>query len=275
MKLLARIEKFVAKFAVQDLMKYIMMASFTVYIMDMAMGNMLSALLSFNRQLILQGQFWRIFTFVFVPNTGSLFVIISMLFYFFIGRVLEMSWGVARFNTYYFMGVLFTIIGGFFLGFATTYYLNLTLFLAYATTFPDNYVNLYFLLPVKVKYLGYVYGFMVLMDFLGSGWILRIILLISLLNYFIFFGGTFFKRSRRRAKTQTIRRNIETAKMQTRTRSVHKCTVCGMTEQDDPDMEFRFCSQCEGNYEYCARHIRDHEHKTKVISMEHRRKSES
>ena len=271
MNFLDRIDKVVSKFAVKDLMKYIMLGSFLVYLVDMTSNRMLTNLLFFNKDLILRGQIWRVVTFIFVPGSTSLFMIISFFFYYYIGRTLEMAWGTVRFNTYYFMGLLFTIIGGFLLGFATTYYLNMTLFLAYATTFPESMVNIYFVLPVKVKYLGYLYAFIVLFDFIGAGWINRFIILISVFNFLLFFGPRYLKDQKRKTRTHKMRKNIQQAKIETRLKSIHKCTTCGITERDDPNMEFRYCSKCEGDYEYCEKHIRNHMHKSKVIQMDQRR----
>lgn len=271
MKLLDKIERFVAKFAVKDLMKYIMLGSLLVFLVDLASGNLLSSLLYFDRNLILQGQVWRLITFIFLPGSNSFLVLISLFFYFYIGRVLEMAWGTARFNTYYLMGLVFTIIGGFVLGYTETTYLNMTLFLAYAFTFPENMVNIYFIFPVKVKYLGYLYGLFVLYELFTASLVIKVIILISMANFLIFFGPGFLKDSKRRNKTQKMRRNIEAAKINTKIMSIHKCTTCGMTEKDDPAMEFRYCSSCDGNYEYCSKHIRNHEHKKKVINLEERR----
>ncbi|HBT19743.1 MAG TPA: hypothetical protein DEA52_06765 [Clostridiaceae bacterium] len=272
MKFLQKLDKLVARIAIKDLMKYIMLGSFLVFMVDLGSNRMLSSLLAFSRPHIMAGQVWRVVTFVFVPGSTSFFMIISFFFYFYIGRVLEMAWGTTRFNTYYLLGYLMTVLVGFYTGFTTTYYLNMTLFLAYAATFPESQVNLYFVLPVKVKYLGFLYGILVVMEFIGTGFSGRVGILASLLNFLVFFGPGFMKDQKRRSKTQKMRRNIETAKFSTRTASIHKCTVCGITEKDDPNMEFRYCSKCEGNYEYCEKHLVNHEHKTKVIHMEDRRK---
>lgn len=272
MKLIDKLDRLVSKFAVRDLMKYVMLGSFLVFLVDMTSNGLLSAFLYFNRNLILEGQVWRVLTFIFVPGSSSFFVIISFLFYFYIGRVLEMAWGTTRFNTYYFLGVLMSVIAGFFIGVTTTYYLNMTLFLAYAATFPDSQVNLYFVLPIKVKYLGLLYGAFIVVEFISASMAYRLAIVVSLLNFLLFFGPGFMKVQNRRSKTQKIRRNIEVAKYTTRVQSIHKCTTCGITEKDDPNMEFRYCSKCEGNYEYCEKHIRNHEHKSKIIHMEDRRR---
>jgi membrane associated rhomboid family serine protease len=272
MRIIDKLDRLVSKFAVRDLMKYVMLGSFLVYLVDLTSNGLLTALLYFNKSLILQGQVWRVVTFIFVSGSDSIFLIISFLFYFYIGRTLEMAWGTTRFNTYYFLGVLMSIIAGFFVGITTTYYLNMSLFLAYAATFPDSQVNLYFVLPIKVKFLGLLYGAFIIVEFISATFSGRIAIGVSLLNFLLFFGPGFMKGQSRRNKTQRMRRNIEVAKYATKVQSIHKCTVCGITEQDDPNMEFRYCSRCEGNYEYCEKHIRNHEHKTKVIQFEDRRK---
>lgn len=272
MRIIDKLDRLVSKFAVRDLMKYIMMGSFLVYLVDLTSNGLLSAFLYFSRALILEGQIWRVVTFIFVPGPGSFLIIISFLFYFYIGRVLEMAWGTTRFNTYYFLGVLLSVIAGFIIGGTTTSYLNMTLFLAYAATFPESQVNLYFVLPIKVKFLGYLYGAFILVEFFTATLVGQIAIGVSLLNFLLFFGPGFMKVQNRRSKTQKIRRNIEVAKYTTRTQSIHKCTTCGITEKDDPNMEFRYCSKCDGNYEYCEKHIRNHEHKSKIINMEDRRR---
>lgn len=272
MKLIDKLDRLVSKFAVRDLMKYVMLGSFLVFLVDMTSNGLFSTFLYFNRNLILEGQVWRVLTFIFVPGSSSFFVIISFLFYFYIGRVLEMAWGTTRFNTYYFLGVLMSVIAGFFIGVTTTYYLNMTLFLAYAATFPDSQVNLYFVLPIKVKFLGLLYGAFIVVEFISASMAYRLAIVVSLLNFLLFFGPGFMKVQSRKSKTQKIRRNIEAAKYTTRVQSIHKCTSCGITEKDDPNMEFRYCSKCEGNYEYCEKHIRNHEHKSKIINMEDRRR---
>lgn len=273
MKFLEKLEKIVSKFAIRDLMKYIMLGSFFVYIMDMLTSNFISGILGFSKALILEGQIWRVITFIFVPWQGSLFILITFFFYFFIGRTLESIWGVARFNLYYILGVIFTVIGGFIFGYATTYYLNLTLFLAYAVTLPDSYVNLYFVIPIKVKYLGFVYAAFLLIDFIRIDSISsRAAMVISLLNFIIFFGPDFFKESKRRKKTNEMRKKIRDAKIKTKNKPIHKCTVCGITEKDDPNMEFRYCTKCVGNFEYCEKHIRNHEHRDNVVNLDQNRK---
>ena len=142
----------------------------------------------------------------------------------------------------------------------STYYINMSIFLAFAATFPNVQVLLMFLIPVKVKWLGILYGLVLVYDFLFAGnLVTRIAIAASLLSFVIFFFTSRShihmspKQMRRRAEfRQDIRRNSRVTK--------HKCAICGQTEDDDPSLEFRFCSKCNGNYEYCQQHLFTHTH---------------
>ena len=239
--------------------------------------------LTLNPYAILHGQVWRIFTWVIIPPSSlDIFTIIMLLFYYNIGTSLEHTWGTYRYNVYLLSGMLFTVLGSFiwlgiqyFLGsrgigiynnsnvasqFFSTYYINMSIFLAFAATFPDVQVLLMFLVPVKVKWLGILYGLVLAYDFLFSGsLVIRIAIASSLLNFLIFFVTSRShihmtpKQMKRRVEfRQDIRRNSRVTK--------HKCAVCGQTEDDDPTLEFRFCSKCNGNYEYCQQHLFTHTH---------------
>lgn len=142
----------------------------------------------------------------------------------------------------------------------STYYINMSIFLAFAATFPEVQVLLMFIIPVKVKWLGILYGLVLVYDFLFAGSLVtRIAIASSLLSFVIFFFTSRShihmspKQMKRRAEfKQDIRRNSRVTK--------HKCAICGQTEDDDPSLEFRFCSKCNGNYEYCQQHLFTHTH---------------
>lgn len=236
---------------------------------------------------ILHGQIWRLVTWILVPPSGYNFftLAIMMLFYYSIGTSLERTWGTYRYNVYLLSGMLFTIIGSFLVmginylmnpellnsSYAavvflrnsrnfSTVYVNMSIFLAYAVTFPDAQVYLMFIIPVKVKWLGIAYGVMLALEFItASDNIYRIIMVASLLNFFLF-----WLRSRKRihiSPKQVKRRQQFKHDVRKDTRiSRHKCAVCGRSEENDPELEFRFCSKCNGNYEYCQHHLFTHEH---------------
>ena len=209
-------------------------------------------------------------------------VFIMLLFYYNIGTSLERTWGTYRYNVYLLSGMLFTVLGSFvwlaieyFVGgpvmnlsyistiaslYFSTYYINMSIFLAFAATFPEVQVLLMFIIPVKVKWLGILYGLVLVYDFLFAGSLVtRIAIASSLLSFVIFFFTSRShihmspKQMKRRAEfKQDIRRNSRVTK--------HKCAICGQTEDDDPSLEFRFCSKCNGNYEYCQQHLFTHTH---------------
>lgn len=148
----------------------------------------------------------------------------------------------------------------------STYYINMSIFLAFAITYPDMQVMLYFIIPLKVKWLGYLYAAFILYDVITTGWGNRVMIVMSLLNFLIFFLLT---RNYNRVNPREIRRRTEFKKKvyEAKQNSVyengarHKCAICGRTELDDPSLTFRFCSKCTGGKEYCQEHLFTHEHK--------------
>ncbi|WP_276950050.1 hypothetical protein [Acetatifactor muris] len=282
MNKMSNFEKRFGKYAIQNISLILILCYVVGYVIDLINADFLMYL-TLNPYAILHGQVWRIFTWVIIPPSSlDIFTIIMLLFYYNIGTSLEHTWGTYRYNVYLLSGMLFTVLGSFiwlgiqyFLGsrgigiynnsnvasqFFSTYYINMSIFLAFAATFPDVQVLLMFLVPVKVKWLGILYGLVLAYDFLFSGsLVIRIAIASSLLNFLIFFVTSRShihmtpKQMKRRVEfRQDIRRNSRVTK--------HKCAVCGQTEDDDPTLEFRFCSKCNGNYEYCQQHLFTHTH---------------
>lgn len=278
---MSNFEKRFGKYAIQNISLILILCYVVGYVIDLINADFLMYL-TLNPYAILHGQVWRIFTWVIIPPSSlDIFTIIMLLFYYNIGTSLEHTWGTYRYNVYLLSGMLFTVLGSFiwlgiqyFLGsrgigiynnsnvasqFFSTYYINMSIFLAFAATFPDVQVLLMFLVPVKVKWLGILYGLVLAYDFLFSGsLVIRIAIASSLLNFLIFFVTSRShihmtpKQMKRRVEfRQDIRRNSRVTK--------HKCAICGQTD-DDPTLEFRFCSKCNGNYEYCQQHLFTHTH---------------
>ena len=241
---------------------------------------------------ILMQTVWRLFTWIVVPPSSlDPFTIIMLLFYYNIGTSLERTWGTYRYNVYLFSGMFFTVLGSFaalglcyiFQGEAmaipgnaavvcefystlfSTYYINMSILLAFAATFPDVQVMLMFVIPVKMKWLGIIYGAMLVLDLfqnVGSplaGIFYRTAIVASLLNFVIFWltSRSHINMSPREIKRRQEFRHEVKKNMKM---SGHKCAICGRTNADDPTLEFRFCSKCEGSYEYCQHHIFTHEH---------------
>lgn len=179
----------ISRLAIPNLMKYIVITMAAVFAMDLFFYGLLSSYLIFDKAAIFQGEVWRLITFIFLPASYNLFFIVFVLyFYWMIGAALENEWGVAKFNLYYWTGILATIIAGLITGYATNGYLNMTLFLAFAILYPEFEIRLFFVLPVKIKWLAYIDAALLLWELIFNSWPGRIALLVSLANLTLFFG---------------------------------------------------------------------------------------
>ncbi len=275
-----------SRLGIPGLMKYIVIGNILVFILDMfGVGGVYAAsnLLSFSSSSILHGEVWRLITFVFVPYIAGrrmadfLWLAILLYFYYWIGTALEREWGTAKFTIFYLFGVVLNILMGFVVGVATMSYVNLSMFFAFATLFPDMQVLLFFIIPVKVKWLAWVdaafFAFTIVRLLVAGHPLYALLPVIAILNYLLFFasdiGDTlgYWKRragSRMGRKTGPKVINFNNAKTRTKAGAkeayLHKCAVCGKTDVSDPGMEFRYCSKCNGYYCYCIDHINSHIH---------------
>ena len=232
---------------------------------------------------VMHGQVWRLITWVIMPPSYSniLFYAIMLLLYYLLGSALERSWGSFRFNVYIIGGVIVTAVGVMILyvvlwaigspevlymgRFVSTNYINMAIFLAFAMCYPDLQLMLYFIIPIKMKWMAIFYAALIAIDFFSSTWTGRIVILMSLANFLIFF---FSSRNFKRMTPHEVkrRRDFKQGVRQPQMRRAdgqlykHKCAICGRTELDDPTLEFRFCSKCEGYYEYCQEHLFTHRH---------------
>ncbi len=191
MNWLDQLERRMGRRYIRNLMQYLCIGMLGVFLLGYVPNlRSATALLRFDRGLILQGQIWRVITFIFLPPPGQFIsVLIHLYFFYFIGASLENQWGGARFNLYYGLGVLCSVAGGFLAGYATNYYLNMTLMLAFATLYPEMQVNLFFILPVQMKWLGLGWGaYMIYCFVTAHGWTVRAAILLSLAPYLLFFG---------------------------------------------------------------------------------------
>ena len=224
--------------------------------------------LVFDPSLILQGQVWRIITFLFVPTYANPFAaILSLYFYYFIGTTLENQWGQARFTVYYLCGVVFSLLYGIIaslLGFdvrfvMTGYYLNLSLFFAFATLWPDFQVLLFFIIPIKMKWLAIVdAAFFVVSMILERS----LFPLMFILNYLLFFSYILIERVFGRKAVWERKAQFKVRARPEAKEYRHKCAVCGRTDTDYPELEFRYCSRCVGYHCFCQDHINNHVHFT-------------
>ena len=267
---------------IPNLMLYIALGSAVVYVMSQISGNyFLYYLLCFDRNLILQGQVWRLITYPLTYNAGNiLLTAVALLCYYSLGRAMENIWGTLRFNLYYLSGVvMMDIYCMLFGGTADVVYLNMSLFLAYATLFPDAQFLLFFIIPIKAWIFALIDLVMVLIGLFTYAFPYNLFSIISLANYFLFFGKDvlnvipmswranaarlFHKKPPVQKKAKVIRfdaGSYEASQATVKAPYTHKCTVCGRTDVSNPDLEFRYCSKCKGYYCYCQDHINNHTH---------------
>ena len=212
MKWLNKLERKLGRYYISNLMLYIVIGTVVVFAFSYLLPETpIASYISFERDMIFKGQIWRIISFIFMPYSFSpIFMLISGYFYYSIGTALENAWGGFRFNVFYFVGVIATIIGGFITGYATCHYLNLSLFLAYAALFPNQTFLLFFVIPIKAKYIAYIDAAFLFLEFLTTPiWSYRIAIIIAFVNFFLFFGGAFFRKIRDHFKYAKMRKNFK------------------------------------------------------------------
>ena len=210
MKWLNKLERNFGRYAIPNLMYYIIGITMAVYIVQYTLNISLGYYLAFIPSFIMQGQFWRVITFIFIPPTASIVMIaFVMYFYYMMGSTLESEWGTFKFDLYYLFGMVGTIIAAFITGSGTNVYLNLSLFLAFAYLFPNVEILLFFILPVKVKWIAYLDWIYFAFSLIFGTMSTRIAAIASLINFFIFFGEDFINYINYQKKYGATRRNFK------------------------------------------------------------------
>ena len=293
MKPMSNFEKKFGKYAIRNISLVLILFYACGYLISWINPVMLNYLSLNPYAILFKGQVWRLVTWLIVPpESFDFFTLIMLYFYYSIGTSLERAWGTYRYNVYLLLGMVFTAVGAFAMmgfvylfqgevlvavgaenyftlisGMFSTYYVNMSIFLAFAATFPNMQVLLFFFIPIKVKILGILYGVMLAYQFIagyGQGYEIlsvanRFVIAASLMNFIVFFftsRGKIHMSPRQVKRRMQFQHDVKTANKITR----HKCAVCGRTEVTNPELEFRFCSKCDGNYEYCSDHIFTHTH---------------
>lgn len=208
MKWIDKLERRFGHIAIHDLMMIIVIGQAVVFLADFFMPGLgIWSKLSLYMPAVLQGEVWRLLTFIFVPSSSTpLSLVLTLYLMWLIGHTLEQSWGDFRFNVYYFLGVLGAILAAAVTGWGTTYYLNLSLFFAFAMLYPEMRLLLFFIIPVKVKWLALFSGVLCLFGFVFGTWADRLSVLFSLLNFLIFFGGDFWRMAKQELRYAKNRR---------------------------------------------------------------------
>jgi hypothetical protein len=254
---ISSLEKRFGSWAIPNLAVYLIVLQVIGVIL--LMGNYITYgdMLLQGRAVLQEGRWWQLLSFMMMPRTMSpIWLFFAFYIFYLIGNSLEQHWGTFRFNLFILCGYLFTIAVAFVSPGAlitNTYFLG-CVFLAFATLFPQIEFRLFFILPVKVKWLGWltvaVYTLTVFVGDAGS----RLSVVAAFANYALFFGRDFIRNARagRRRKAFVAERN------EAAIQPMHICAECGTTEKRDPSMHFRYCSTCGKCY--CDTHISNHEH---------------
>lgn len=279
-KFMRSVDRFCARhprFGIQNLMIFIIVGNVLVWLFSMMdTTGTLMGYLYFSPYHILHGQVWRLVTFVLIPESTSLLSLaLSLYFYYFIGSTLERQWGQAKFTIYYISGMVFTIIYGFVIYFitgincgATATYINLSMFFSFATLFPETRVLLFFIIPIKIKWLALVDAAFFVIAVLLNSFPMNLLPVVAVLNYLLFCGDWLLdyvrpSRIKQRRRTVNFKREAQRINREQARRPYNrKCEVCGRTDTDYPGLEFRYCSRCSGYHCYCIDHINNHTHFT-------------
>jgi len=288
MNFMDKLQKKFGKYAVYNLQKYLIVAYCFGLVVNM-IGIPVTQYLSFSMDAILQGQVWRLFSWVLCADGGSWISLLFLYCAYSMGRSLEQMVGTFRMNVYLVGGLLWNLFGGILVYVITALLLNqgisvrltsyemlFSLFLALALCMPEATVYFYFLIPVKMKWMFFIYLGMSILNLIsyysyGGGNVILGLLYLSvygsqtifaLLNMFLFFHLSKIRLTRKQKKMQTeFRRQMASVpKAAGAGGARHKCAICGRTENDDPNLSFRYCSKCTGNKEYCQDHLFTHTH---------------
>ena len=267
-------------FGIPNLIIYLLIANgiaFVISLMDTT--YLFQSFLVFDTQAILRGQIWRLVTFLMIPYSPSiLYEALAVYLYYFIGTSIERIWGTARFNLFYFGSALLSAIYAFLMGLLgfpesglmlSPHYINVSMFLVFSLFYPEMEFRIFFLIPVKGKYLSLLELVFCIYEILTLPGTAKALPVFALLAVAVFCWDSIVSILRRRPSKQ-VRNNVIRFRNETRAAEReestkpyhHRCEICGRTDTDHPELEFRYCSRCEGYHCFCQDHINNHQHFT-------------
>jgi hypothetical protein len=278
MSLISRLERRLGRFAISNLTLILIAGQAVLYVASFLPQGVSLDRVALDPAKVMQGEVWRVVTFLFTPPpVRPLFVIFYFMLFHLFGNTLEQQWGTFRYNLFIFIGWIANVLAAFAgslilaqqLGLggdsrllqmasigASNTFLYSSLFLAFARLYPDFTLNLFFILPIRIKWLALVQWLGYAYLLVRGDWMVRMLIIATVLNYLLFFGqehwGELRHGHRRRSFQGKAKRAIAPAK--------HKCVVCGLSSEESPRTLFRYCTKCSGQRCYCPDHIRDHEH---------------
>ena len=292
MNFLYKLEKKIGKYAIPNLTFYIIL-SFVIGYFLMIFVPQISVYMIFDGKSIIEGhQYWRIFTWIFFPPRGiDLWTLIMLFFYYTAGNRIEMAVGTFLYNVYTIGGYIISSVSVTVASYISynldqpvyavniTYYMLISIFLTYAYIYKDSIMLLMMLFPIKAKWLALFDLILLAYEFIYANLIGRVTIVACIFNFLVFYLANESYRRRGYRNSAYMKRKQASKRKKSRFTVVdggasdgtpgkttpqsitrHKCATCGRSERDGDELEFRFCSKCNGNYEYCSEHLYTHEH---------------
>ncbi|MFA5074354.1 MAG: hypothetical protein WC539_10720 [Nitrospirota bacterium] len=257
MDFLNTLERKFRRCAIPNVTMYLI-AGQVIFFMVHLSGNFMLERVVLIPEFVFAGEWWRLFTFLFIPPlTNPIFAFFAWYLFYLMGSALENHWGAFRYNLYLLAGYFITVGAAFLFPYsaATNIFIGGSVFLAFAYLYPEFQIYIFFILPVKMKWLALLtwigYGFQMT---IGS-WPTRLLVLASIANFFLFFGRDIMLKMKAGNREMVAKAK----KISDKKEAFHRCAVCGVTDISDPNMEFRYCPECNG-LGYCKDHIANHEH---------------
>jgi hypothetical protein len=256
-RLLARLERRFGGLAIPNLILYVVGGMAIVWMLAFVRPDVVERLM-LDMPAVRHGQLWRLVTFLFVPTDFGYLVMINLYFTWWVGTSLEEAWGAFKFNAFYLFGALATIAAAAFAGGASNLYLDESLILAFGTLFPDITILLFFVLPVRGKWIGLFAAALMVYEFLTGSLPERAAIAAAFATYFVFFAGYWggFLRSRALQSKQQARRVDFQASKPSYGHRV--CAICNAREADGADIRVCSCDKCGGPRALCLDHARNH-----------------
>ena len=275
-KFVRTLEKKFGRYAIPDLINYFIIFYVASTIISIFMPGLYYNFMALDFNKIMHGQIWRLFTFILAPGSLSgffdiLFFVITVHIYYLFGHSLENIWGAFRFNMYFIGGIILTVLGELILFIATGQsvyyggmsYLYQSMFFAFCVLFPEERFLIYFVFPIKAKVLAILDAVLLIVNLIQymtiGAYAYCVAIVVSMLNFLLFF---YAYKGLDRYSPRQVKRRKEFKRQTMRPQGVtkHQCAICGRNEMTNPELSFRFCSKCNGNYEYCEEHLFTHEH---------------
>jgi len=256
---ISRLERTLGRFAIPNLTLFIIVGQVAVFVAMQQDARILERI-ALVPGSVLAGEVYRLLSFLVMPPvTAPIWAFFFWYLFYLMGTALEGYWGTIRYNLFWLIGYVATVGTGFITPDAvvSNWFLQGTVFLAFAYLNPNFELRVMFILPVKIKWFALLTWIGFVLGFVSGGWSERLTIGSAVANFLVFFGADIWARAKhgqRHMTGQAKRFAVRPAAF------IHKCHVCGMTEKTNPGMDFRYCSKCSGDLCYCTDHIRSHEH---------------